>query len=131
MAFAVFDFFKSQHRAISIETVYNYLAWLEEAFIIYRCNRYDIQGKNVLKSQGKYYLSDIGFKFSQFGYLPKAIAAVLENLVYLELRCRGFLCILENLQIKKLILLPQNRSKRFMFKFAELCQKIPTEKWEI
>ena len=70
----IFDFFKSQHRAISIETIYNYLAWLEEAFIIYRCNRYDIQGKSVLKTQEKYYLSDVGFKYSQFGYSPKASA---------------------------------------------------------
>lgn len=86
----IFDFFKSQQRSISIETIYNYLAWLEEAFIIYRCNRFDIQGKNVLKTQEKYYLSDIGFKYSQFGFSPKSIASVLENIVYLELRRRGF-----------------------------------------
>lgn len=86
----IFDFFKSQHRSVSIETIYNYLAWLEEAFIIYRCNRYDIQGKEILKTQEKYYLSDIGFKYSQFGYSPKSVASVLENIVYLELRHRGF-----------------------------------------
>ena len=82
----IFDFFKSQHRSVSIETIYNYIAWLEEAFIIYRCNRYDIQGKEVLKTQEKYYLSDIGFKYSQFCYSPKSVASVLENIVYLELQ---------------------------------------------
>lgn len=49
----IFDFFKSQQRSIAIETIYNYINWLEEAFIIYRCPRYDIQCKKVLKTHEK------------------------------------------------------------------------------
>jgi len=120
----IFDFFKSQHRAISIETVYNYLAWLEEAFIMYRCNRYDIQGKNVLKTQEKYYLSDIGFKYSQFGYSPKAIAAVLENLVYLELRRRGFSVYIGKLADKEIDFVATKQEQKI---YVQVCRTLPED----
>ena len=120
----IFDFFKSQHRAISIETVYNYLAWLEEAFIIYRCNRYDIQGKNVLKTQEKYYLSDVGFKYSQFGYSPKAIAAVLENLVYLELRRRGYLVFIGKIADKEIDFVATKQDQKI---YVQVCRTLPED----
>lgn len=120
----IFDFFKSQHRAISIETIYNYLAWLEEAFIIYRCNRYDIQGKNVLKTQEKYYLSDIGFKYSQFGYSPKSIAAILENLVYLELRRRGFLIYIGKLADKEIDFVATKQDQKI---YVQVCRTLPED----
>ena len=120
----IFDFFKSQHRAISIETVYNYLAWLEEAFIIYRCNRYDIQGKNVLKTQEKYYLSDVGFKYSQFGYSPKAIAAVLENLVYLELRRRGYFVFIGKIADKEIDFVATKQDQKI---YVQVCRTLPED----
>lgn len=120
----IFDFFKSQHRAISIETVYNYLAWLEEAFIIYRCNRYDIQGKNVLKTQEKYYLSDVGFKYSQFGYSPKAIAAVLENLVYLELRRRGYFVFIGKIADKEIDFVATKQEQKI---YVQVCRTLPED----
>ena len=120
----IFDFFKSQHRSISIETIYNYLAWLEEAFIIYRCNRYDIQGKNVLKTQEKYYLSDVGFKYSQFGYSPKAIAAVLENLVYLELRRRGYLVFIGKLADKEIDFVATKQDQKI---YVQVCRTLPED----
>ena len=49
---------RSKHRTVSVESTYNYLRWLEQAFIIYPCQRYDLQGKNILKTQEKYYLAD-------------------------------------------------------------------------
>ena len=120
----IFDFFKSQHRAISIETIYNYLAWLEEAFIIYRCNRYDIQGKSVLKTQEKYYLSDVGFKYSQFGYSPKSIAAILENLVYLELRRRGFLVYIGKLADKEIDFVATKQDQKI---YVQVCRTLPED----
>ncbi len=87
---AIVMFLKSAYRSINIETVYNYLYWLEEAFVIYRCNRYDIQGKSVLKAQEKFYLADISFKYLQFRYNPKAILVALKNIICLELRRRGY-----------------------------------------
>lgn len=120
----IFDFFKRQHRAISIESVYNYLVWLEEAFIVYRCNRYDIQGKNVLKTQEKYYLSDIGFKYSQFGYSPKAVAAILENLVYLELRRRGFSVYIGKLADKEIDFVAMKQAEKI---YVQVCRTLPED----
>ena len=48
---SIVKFLKSEGRPLSVEAVYNYLDWLEKAFVIYRCRRYDMQGKSVLISQ--------------------------------------------------------------------------------
>ncbi len=87
---SIVKFLKNEKRTLSIESIYNYLKWLEEAFIIYPCSRYDIQGKSVLKTQEKYYLSDIAFKYCKFGFHPSMIASMLENIVFLELKRRGY-----------------------------------------
>lgn len=87
---SIANYLKSQHREISVESVYNYITWLKEAFIIYECNRYDLQGKSILKTQEKYYLSDISLRFAIFGYNKKMDAAILENIIYLELKRRGY-----------------------------------------
>ena len=67
-ASSIANFLKSEMRSISVETIYNYIEWLQEAFIIYPCQRYDIQGKAVLKTQEKYYLSDISFRYCRAGF---------------------------------------------------------------
>lgn len=87
---SISTYFKSQNRAISIESIYNYITWLKDAFIIYQCNRYDMKGKNVLATQEKYYLSDIGLKLAIFGYNTEMDASILENIIYLELKRRGY-----------------------------------------
>ncbi len=120
----IFDFFKSQQRSIAIETIYNYLAWLEEAFIIYRCNRYDIQGKEVLKTQEKYYLSDISLKYSQLGYSPKAVSSVLENLVYLELRRRAYSVFIGKLADKEIDFIATRQDEKV---YVQVCRTLPED----
>lgn len=63
---------------------------MSEAFVIYPCSRYILRGKTVLKTQEKYYLSDISFKYSKFGFNTSMITAMLENIIYVELRRRGY-----------------------------------------
>lgn len=87
---SIANYLKSQQREISVESIYNYIKWLKDAFIIYECNRYDLQGKSVLKTQEKYYLSDISLRYAIFGYNKKMDSAVLENILYLELKRRGY-----------------------------------------
>ena len=87
---AIAKFLKSEGRSLSVEAVYNYLSWLEKAFVIYRCQRYDLQGKSVLKTQEKFYLADPSLKYCIMGFNPKSIATMLENIVYFELRRRGY-----------------------------------------
>lgn len=87
---SIVNFLKSERRSLTVENVYNYIKWLEQAFIIYPCYRYDLQGKSVLKTQEKYYLSDISFKYARQGFNPTFVSAMLENIVFLEMKRRGF-----------------------------------------
>jgi len=89
-ASSITKYLKSEHRKIDNETVYDYLSKLESAFILHRCSRYDIQGKEILKTQEKFYLADTAFRYSVLGYTPDSVAAMLENVVYLELLRRGY-----------------------------------------
>ena len=120
----IFDFFKSQYRSVAIETIYNYLAWLEEALIIYRCSRYDLQGKEVMKTQEKFYLSDISFKYSQLGFNQKAVASVLENIVYLELRRRGYEVYIGKLGDKEIDFVAKLRNERL---YIQVCRTLPND----
>ena len=91
---SISDYIKSEHRTIDNETVYNYLEKLESAYILHRCSRYDVQGKELLKTQEKFYLADSSFKYSVLGYNDRSVVAMLENVVYLELLRRGYeVCI--------------------------------------
>lgn len=87
---SISDYLKSEHRTIDNETVYSYLEKLEGAYILHRCSRYDIQGKELLKTQEKFYLADTALRHSVLGYKSTAVAAMLENVVYLELCRRGY-----------------------------------------
>jgi predicted AAA+ superfamily ATPase len=86
----VADYFKSQQRKIDINTVYNYLNALVGAFILYRVPRYDLKGKEILKTQEKFYVSDIALIYATMGYRDRMIGGILENIVFLELKRRGY-----------------------------------------
>ena len=93
-AASISNYLKSERRTIDNETVYSYLEKLENAYILHRCSRYDVQGKEILKTQEKFYLADSALRYSVLGYDPKSTAAMLENIVYLELLRRGYtVCI--------------------------------------
>lgn len=120
---AIAKFLKSEGRSLSVEAVYNYLSWLEKAFVIYRCQRYDLQGKSVLKTQEKFYLADPSLKYCIMGFNPKSIATMLENIVYFELRRRGYHVYIGKMEQKKLILLQSKEMNVFMCKYAADCLK--------
>ena len=83
-------YIKSQGRKMDVETVYSYLKKLEKAYILHRCSRYDIKGKEYLKTQEKFYLADPGMRHAVLGYDPNSVSALMENIIFLELRARGY-----------------------------------------
>lgn len=119
---SISKFLKSENRSVSVETVYNYLKWLTEAFIIYPCNRYDLQGKAVLKTQEKYYLSDISIKYAKMGFDVKMISAVLENIVYLEMKRRGYEVYVGKINSKEIDFVGISRGERI---YIQVCDKLP------
>ncbi len=87
---SISDYLKSEQRKLDNETVYSYLDKLSKAYLLYRCSRYDLQGKEILKTQEKFYLADTSLRYSVLGYNSDSVASSLENVVYLELCRRGY-----------------------------------------
>ena len=87
---SIADYLKSERRSLDNETVYGYLEKLEKAYLLHRCSRYDLQGKEILKTQEKFYLADTALRYSVLGYDADSVASSLENIVYLELCRRGY-----------------------------------------
>jgi len=98
----VADYFKSQNRKIDLNTVYNYLNALEGAFIIYRIQRYDVKGKEILKTQEKYFAGDQSLLYAVMGFKDRLISGVLENIVMLELKRRGYRVFVGKLDNKEI-----------------------------
>lgn len=87
---SISDYLKAERRSLDNETVYSYLEKLEKAYLLHRCSRYDLQGKEILKTQEKFYLADTALRYAVLGYNDSTVAASLENVVYLELCRRGY-----------------------------------------
>ena len=83
-------FLKNERRATAPETILNYIKYCCEAYLFYQVKREDIQGKQVLASNEKYYIADHGIREAVFGGNTRDINLVLENIVYLELLRRGY-----------------------------------------
>jgi predicted AAA+ superfamily ATPase len=75
---SIADYLKSERRSLNNETVYSYLEKLEKAYILHRCSRYDLRGREILKTQEKFYLADTALRYSVMGYNPDSVAASLE-----------------------------------------------------
>ncbi|CBH20339.1 conserved protein of unknown function [Acetoanaerobium sticklandii] len=84
------DYLTSSGRKTTSDTIDNYMKMLENAFIIYKANRYDLKGKMFLKTLEKYYIVDIGIRNKLIGLRNTDYGHVLENIVYLELLRRGY-----------------------------------------
>ena len=84
------DYLKNKKLSVSADRIQNYLSYLEQAFLVYRCRRYDLQGKRHLELFDKFYMADIGIRHGLIGYRDRDISGLLENIVFLELRARGY-----------------------------------------
>jgi len=86
----IVNYFKSNGRKTTYDTVANYISYIEDTFMIHKVERYDIRGKETISGNCKYYINDLSFKnylYPGFGY---GVGYKLENLVYLELRRAGY-----------------------------------------
>ena len=86
----IVNYFKGQNRKTSYDAVSNYIGYIEDAFLIHRCDRYDIKGKDTLSGNAKYYINDLAYKnylYPGYGY---GFGYLIENLIYLELCRAGF-----------------------------------------
>lgn len=86
----IVNFLKNENRNCSNETLYNYLSYITNSFIMNKAKRYDIKGKRVLSTNDKYYLTDLGLGQVKSSIKTKGKGSVLENIVYNELINRGY-----------------------------------------
>ena len=84
------DTLSSNGRKNSVHTIEEYINNLLESYVIYKVNRFDIKGKQLLKTQEKYYLSDLGLRTYLLGRNNNDLGHILENIIYLELKRRGY-----------------------------------------
>lgn len=89
-ATSISKFFKSEKRNVAPDTILNYIKYCCDAYLFYQVKREDLQGKQILASNEKYYIADHGIRESVFGGNMKDINLTLENIVYMELLRRGY-----------------------------------------
>ncbi|MBP5293870.1 MAG: ATP-binding protein [Clostridia bacterium] len=127
---SISEYLRSEHRTIDNETVYGYLEKLESAYILHRCRRYDLQGKELLKTQEKFYLADSAFKYSVLGYSDQSVAAMLENVVYLELLRRGYDVCIGKTQSGEIDFIATRQSDKLYIQVTKEIKSEETEKRE-
>lgn len=89
-ATAISKYFKNEQRTVATETILNYIKACEDAFLFYRVQRQDLQGKKLLTVNEKYYVADHGVREAVMGRNQQDINLILENIIYLELLRRGY-----------------------------------------
>lgn len=112
------DYFKSQHRRIDLNTVYNYLSALESSFIVKRVQRYDLKGKEILKTNEKYYIADQSLKYALSGYKDRDISGVMENIVFHELERRGYRVFIGKFDDKEIDFVAEQKGERIYVQVA-------------
>ncbi|MEF2927111.1 MULTISPECIES: ATP-binding protein [Catenibacterium] len=122
---SISNYFKSEQRKIDNETVYSYLEKLQKAYILHKCSRYDLQGKDILKTQEKFYLADVSLRYSVLGYTVDSIAASLENIVYLELKRRGYDVYIGKIKDKEIDFVATKQNEKI---YVQVTQEIKSEK---
>ena len=121
---SIVKFLRSEHRKLSVESIYNFLTWLEQAFIIHKCQRYDVIGKSILKTQEKYYLGDVSLKYGLMGYNATMLPASIENIVYLELRRRGYEVFIGKNQTQEIDFIAQKQDEKI---YIQVCVNLPPD----
>ena len=89
-ASSLVKFLKNEHRTTSTDTVLNYIKYCCDSYLFYKVKREDLQGKQILTTNEKYYIADHGIREAVFGGNMRDINLVLENIVYMELVRRGY-----------------------------------------
>ena len=92
---------KAAGNGIAIATLANYIQGLLDSYLMYKCDRFDIKGKQLLNVHSKYYVADIGLKTALMGHEDADMGRALENIVYLELLRRGYRVYVGNVKTKQ------------------------------
>ena len=125
------DYLRSRRSKTSVDTIQNFLHYLQNAFLIYKTPRFDIKGKRHLEFLEKYYLGDIGLRHGFIGYRDKDISGILENIVYLELLVRGYQVSIGKQNQMEINFVAEKNQQREYFQVSYLLASSETVEREI
>ncbi|HAF86560.1 MAG TPA: ATPase [Sphaerochaeta sp.] len=118
-ATSISKYLKHEQRSVSRETIYQYLEYAKQAFLIHGAPRYDIKGKEVFKTNEKYFVNDLGIRGLFFDN-EQDIAQSLENIVYLHLRKNGYGILIGELETKEIDFIATRGTEKLYIQVAYL-----------
>jgi hypothetical protein len=123
---SIVKYLKKDNVKVSVNTIYNYLSYLEEACFINKVNREDIIGKKILNYSEKFYLTDLGFREAIYGYNQRDIGQSLENIVYIELLRRGYDVTIGKLRNKEVDFISKKGDKKIYIQVSYILAEEST-----
>ncbi|VDN47993.1 ATPase [Petrocella atlantisensis] len=124
-AVSITKYLKNEGRRLSKETIYNYIDAAKSAFLVHGIPRYNIKGKEILKTNEKYFMNDLGFRSIYFNN-EQDIGQALENIVYLELRRRGYTIYIGKLEDQEVDFIAEKGSNKIYIQVAYLLAEAST-----
>lgn len=121
---SVAKFLKSEHRTVAPETILNYIKYCVDAYLFYQVNRQDMQGKQILATNEKYYMADHGLREAVFGGNMRDINLILENIVYMELLRRGYTVTVGKAGDKEIDFVCQKQNQKL---YVQVCYLLASE----
>ena len=119
-ATSIAKFLKNERRTVSTDTVLNYVKYCKDAYLVYQASREDLQGKQILSTNEKYYIADHGLREAVFGDNRRDINLVLENILYMELLRRGYKVTVGKLGEREIDFVCEKRGEKLYVQAAYL-----------
>lgn len=117
-------FLKNEQRTVAPETILNYIKYCCDAYLFYQVKREDLQGKQILATNEKYYIADHGIREAVFGGNTKDINLILENIVYMELLRRGYTVTVGKAGDKEIDFVCQKQNEKL---YVQVCYLLASE----
>ena len=121
---SIAKFLKNERRTVAPETILNYIRYCTEAYLFYQVNRQDLQGKQILSTNEKYYMADHGLREAVFGGNMRDINLILENIVYMELLRRGYTVTVGKAGDKEIDFVCQKQNEKL---YVQVCYLLASE----
>jgi len=126
----IVDYLKKEKVSISLDTLREYLFFLQDSYLLYKTARYDIKGKRRLELLEKYYIWDIGINNAIWWFKDHKLWQVLENIVYLELLARGYTVKVGKVWAYEIDFIAEKQGKKEYYQVCYLLSNEATEKRE-
>lgn len=121
---SIAKFLKNERRTVAPETILNYIRYCTDAYLFYKVNRQDLQGKQILSTNEKYYMADHGLREAVFGGNMRDINLILENIVYMELLRRGYTVTVGKAGDKEIDFICQKQNEKL---YVQVCYLLASE----